>query len=303
MRFWLAIAVTLLFAGGAEAANRFWIGGTGTWDNSGTAHWATTSGGGTCTCLPAPGDAVTFDAASGGGVVTVAAAIDTGNSILSLSWGNFTGTLDFDTNNVAMTITGSGGFAGSGTGTRKFLGAGSSWLFTINTSAPSLWSMTTTTNLYGSSDFTNMTITYTATTAFIRGFLTGGLHYGTFTVSTNSSQGGINISGNATIDTLNFTGPGLLSIAAASTVTITNAFAWTVTGSAISTLISQGPGVLGTIHASAVSSLDKFAIRDITFNTSAVTATNSYDLGDNAGVTITAPAAASTVHALIVGGP
>jgi hypothetical protein len=56
-------------------ANRFWVGGTGTWDAADTTHWAATSGGAGGQSVPGAGDAVTFDGASGGGTVTVNADI------------------------------------------------------------------------------------------------------------------------------------------------------------------------------------------------------------------------------------
>ena len=52
-------------------ALRFWVGGNGTWDNSSTANWATTSGGLPGASAPSIGDNVFFDSASGTGTATV----------------------------------------------------------------------------------------------------------------------------------------------------------------------------------------------------------------------------------------
>jgi hypothetical protein len=49
-------------------ANRFWVGGNGTWDATSTANWATTSGGSSGASAPTSADNVYFDASSGTGV-------------------------------------------------------------------------------------------------------------------------------------------------------------------------------------------------------------------------------------------
>lgn len=45
-------------------ANYFWVGGTGTWDNTSTTNWATSSGGAGSAGVPTGADTVTFDANS-----------------------------------------------------------------------------------------------------------------------------------------------------------------------------------------------------------------------------------------------
>lgn len=55
-------------------ANRFWVGGTGTWDDTSTANWSATSGGAAGASAPTNADAAIFDANSGtAALVTVAA--------------------------------------------------------------------------------------------------------------------------------------------------------------------------------------------------------------------------------------
>jgi hypothetical protein len=56
-------------------ANRFWVGGTGTWDNVSTAHWSTSSGGSAGASVPQRTDTAVFDSNSGGGTVTVTARL------------------------------------------------------------------------------------------------------------------------------------------------------------------------------------------------------------------------------------
>lgn len=52
-------------------ADRYWVGGTGTWDNSSTDHWSTSSGGSNGASVPGSSDNVIFDSSSGAGTVTI----------------------------------------------------------------------------------------------------------------------------------------------------------------------------------------------------------------------------------------
>lgn len=70
-------------------ANRYWVGGTATWNGTAGTKWATTSGGAGGASVPGTGDNVFFDAASGSVTVT----ISSGNSLsLALNCTGFTGT-------------------------------------------------------------------------------------------------------------------------------------------------------------------------------------------------------------------
>lgn len=178
-------------------ANKFWVGGTGSWSDG--THWATTSGasfpvgGGT---IPATGDTVTFDAASGGGTVTC--DVVTGLSLSTLTAGAFTGTLDFTGGNPDLTFTRNDGSAAvnlSGTGARKYLLGTGTWTITHTTGT--LFDIGTTTNLDVTSA-TAINITYSATTASERSFNGGSRTFGTFTIGANSSRGGFRIFGNNT---------------------------------------------------------------------------------------------------------
>lgn len=55
-------------------AVRYWVGGAGTWDNTSTANWSTTSGGASGASAPTAADDPTFDANSGVGSFTVTVA-------------------------------------------------------------------------------------------------------------------------------------------------------------------------------------------------------------------------------------
>lgn len=82
-------------------ANRFWVGGTATWDGTAGTKWATTSGGAGGAAVPTSADDVFFDGNSGTGTITLA----TGQSCLTLDFTGFTGTFAHNSN-VALTVAG-----------------------------------------------------------------------------------------------------------------------------------------------------------------------------------------------------
>jgi len=67
-------------------ANRYWVGGTGTWDSSSTANWSGTSGGLGGASVPTSADDVYFDANSGGGVCTIGGASVDCNSLTTVGY-------------------------------------------------------------------------------------------------------------------------------------------------------------------------------------------------------------------------
>lgn len=76
-------------------ANRYWVGGTGTWDGSSSSHWSTSSGGSGGASVPTAADAVFLDSNSGSGLITVGPTIfGSAVSCASLNCTGFTGTLD-----------------------------------------------------------------------------------------------------------------------------------------------------------------------------------------------------------------
>lgn len=84
-------------------ANRYWVGGNGTWNASNTANWSATSGGAGGASVPTSADAVYFNAASGTGVATLEQDVD----CLTINLTAFSGTLDWATYKIKI--------AGSGT--------------------------------------------------------------------------------------------------------------------------------------------------------------------------------------------
>jgi hypothetical protein len=83
-------------------ANRFWVGGTGTWDTTNTANWSATTGGASGASVPTSADYVTIDANSGGGVITFGNDVDCQGIDIRF----YTGTIDFST--YVMNCSGNG---------------------------------------------------------------------------------------------------------------------------------------------------------------------------------------------------
>lgn len=101
-----------------------------------TTNISATSGGAGGASYPGPGDTLTLDAASGGGVVTLGADLN----VQSLTMGAFTGT--FNSSTFAVTLQ---TFSCSGTGTRTLNMGSGQWTITGN--ATTVWDITTITNL------------------------------------------------------------------------------------------------------------------------------------------------------------
>ena len=62
-------------------ANRYWVGGTGTWDNASTTNWSATTGGASGASAPTTADTVFFDTNSGTAVTVTVAATATGGAV------------------------------------------------------------------------------------------------------------------------------------------------------------------------------------------------------------------------------
>jgi hypothetical protein len=79
-------------------ADRYWVGGTETWNGTALLKWSTTSGGVGGAAVPTTSDDVYFDAASGAVTVTTGASVSAKN----LSFAGFTGTFA-GTNGITAT--------------------------------------------------------------------------------------------------------------------------------------------------------------------------------------------------------
>lgn len=181
-------------------ASRFWVGGTGTWDNATTTHWAASSNGPGGQSVPGSGDTVTFDGSSGGGTVTP----NYDMTVISITTGAFTGTLDFSANNNNPTM---GTFSGTGTGTRVLnLGSGTFTLTGITTP----WSFITTTNLTFNAGTSTIKITASSSNEIT--FSGGGQTYYNLWWSRGSSTGLCDILGSNTFNDFKDDGTGTHTI-------------------------------------------------------------------------------------------
>lgn len=289
-------------------ANRFWVGGTGTWDSTTTTNWAATTGGAGGASAPTTGDAVIFDGSSGGGTVTVDSTVN-GLSLASITAGAFTGTLDFSVNNPSMTLTlGGTALNLSGTGARKYLLGSGTFTFT-GTAAGAYVDIGTTTNLDPTS-VTTCGLTFTATTANERQINPGGRTVGALTISANTSRGGFRIFSANTFSSITVAaGTSYVMFPASATNTVTGSAGLALNGSSsnpILVLPNTPNAGTATISLSSGTSAPTWAafVGITTTGSGTLTATDSFDLGRNtldSGDTITAPSVGGGVTGVIGG--
>lgn len=302
LQFFLLALFYVALLNPAFAVTCFWVGGTGTWDNStDAAHWSSSTGGAGSTCAATGGvpknaaDSATFDASSGGGTVTV----NTNLSISSITSGAFTGTLDWSANNNSVTL--SIQFAGAGSGTRTVNLGNNVWTLTATSS--SIWDLSVVTNLTLNANSSTIAVA-NGSTFNTRTFQGGGKTYNIVTLGSNTTAGATSVTGANTFATLNITAPNNVTFASGVTQTITNAFTW-AGSSGTEILIAQAGTVSGaTISvATGAPTLNWAAIKGITFAGGATfAATNSFGLGSTSGITITPPASGGSSGGFIIGG-
>ena len=107
-------------------ADRYWVGGGGTWNNNSGGRWSNVSGGGGGYGNPGPTDNAIFDANSGGGTVNVAVNRNCYNLLLNGFTGTFTGavTTDLIIYGDTVTLTGPSGISMPGNGPRLWITSG-----------------------------------------------------------------------------------------------------------------------------------------------------------------------------------
>ena len=150
-------------------ANRYWVGGTATWDGTALLKWSTTSGGIGGSAVPTTADTVFFDAASGANTVTIGAGVATCST---LTMTGFTGTIAFGSNSITCAGTG-----------------------TIYTGATTFSVTGTPLILCSNSSGTSRTITPTATT-----------EANSISFNITAGTGTFNITASSSVKNLNFTG-------------------------------------------------------------------------------------------------
>ena len=117
-------------------ANRYWVGGTATWDATAGSKWSTTSGGAGGAAVPTAADDVFFSSASGSGTVTTS-----GTAVVlarSIDFNGFTGTFNHaaaTTVNIGSSTPGTGNVA---------LRLATTMTYTVGAAATSLLNLTST---------------------------------------------------------------------------------------------------------------------------------------------------------------
>lgn len=262
-------------------ATRFWVGGAGTWDSSTTTHWAATTGGTGGQSVPGSSDTVTFDGSSGGGTVTVNTTV----TVQSITCGAFTGTLDFSANNNNVTLSAAAGMNLSGSGTRSIKLGNGTWNLTATGNA-TVWTATTTTGLTFAANSSTIEISGTGRSN-ARTFIGGGLTYNNLQVDANVA---CVINSANTFNNISVAGGAMLDIPLATTQTATSL---SFNGSAGSPAYITSSSVITAATISVASGTQNFswsAVASVTFSGGGTfNAYNSFDLGNNSGVTITPP--------------
>lgn len=107
-------------------ADRYWVGGSGTWNNNSGSRWSYYSGGPGGYGNPGTTDNAIFDANSGGGTVNVATGRTCYNLLLNGFTGTFTGaqSTDLQVNGDTVTLTGPSGISMPGNGPRLVITSG-----------------------------------------------------------------------------------------------------------------------------------------------------------------------------------
>lgn len=174
-------------------ATYYWVGGDGTWDDSSTTNWATTSGGAGGAGAPNNTDTVIFDSASGAGTCTTAT-------------GSACATATLNSSTVGLTLGDNHTMSGT---------------FTLTLGSLSLNGFTLTCNIFSTSNSNvrsiafgtgNITITGNAATIFSMGVATNFSYTGTPTVNcayagatgTRNIVGGQTANGGTESNALNF---------------------------------------------------------------------------------------------------
>ena len=191
-------------------ANRYWVGGTASWDGTAGTKWSTTSGGGGGSAIPTSADDVFFDAASGASTVTIASG-NTGCK--SLTCTGFTGTL---TGSATLSIAGSftlaTGMTCSATGQWTITGSGT--LTSAGKTLPFLLinGSAITVNQGDAFTFTSSPTNNAGCISLNQGTYNTNNYNITFNGTGNNSGGGIDVSSSTNTRTMNF---------GSSTITIT----------------------------------------------------------------------------------
>jgi hypothetical protein len=207
--------------------------------------------------------------------------------------------LDFSANNNNIQLQ---QFNCTGTGARRLNMGNGTWTLSGGGLA-TVWDCATTTSLNFNAN--GSTLVFSATGASgARTWNTGGLTYNTVTVAEGTPSRQFTVFGNGTtVATLAVTGPITFNINGGHTLNVTNAFSLAGTPGTGGFLLKSNSTTAGTISVPSGSvNFSWLAINAMTFTGGATfTATNSFDLNGNTGITITG-APTSAGGGKIIGG-
>jgi len=286
MKRTLLILATLAFAAlasPAEASNKFWVGGTGTWDSVTTTHWSASSGGGGGVAPPGSTDVAIFDGSSGGGTVTVDSSVS-GATISGLTTSAFTGTLDFSA--ISAFTIGASTWVDAATGSHTITMGNGSFTFPGTAGNPVLLTASANLTLNAASSTFVLAPSSSATNA--RTFNFGGKTLGTVSVDgTNQNGQSTVIAGTPTITNLQMSN-GAAVVFTSGTTTVSNAF--TIAGNSATPFLFQGAaGTLPVIALPAGCTMTWAYVAHLSFSGNNLVATSSFNGGGNSGLTISAP--------------
>jgi len=194
-------------------ANRYWVGGTGTWDGTSTVNWSASSGGAIGASVPTAADNVFFDVNSnvGTGSFTVtmattprlcndftASGLDGAMTLAGTSIGltvsgsltfqatnfniNYTGTTTFNATTTGKTVTTNGVAFG---GSIDFNGVGGGW--TLGSALTNTGSITLTNGTFDTSSVNNYSVTASAISSSNSNARTINLNASTVTLGSTTS--------------------------------------------------------------------------------------------------------------------
>jgi len=237
---------------------------------------------------------ITINDGGAGGTVTLQDTLTmngTTSGVFTLTAGTF------NANNQNLTLS---TFTASNSNTRTLTMGSGTWTLTGEVG---IWTLTTITGLTFNKDTSTIVIATAPdqqARTFAAGAPTGG--YNIVTVNANTQSAPLGFSGAATFATFNISGPNWLVLTSGVTLTVTNAFTWTGTTTALIGMESSGTGQATISVASGSPTVAYGAFRNMAFTGGATfTANNSFSLGNNSGITINAPAAGGNT-ARVIGG-
>lgn len=310
LRNLLLLAFVSLGIGYADAANKFAVCTTAcTWDVANADNvWRTTSGGATPTAVPGASDVAIFDAATCVGGTTCTITVNTTVTVQQITMGACTAStagciLDFSANNNNVTL--SIALSSTGTGVRTLNMGNGAWV--LNSTSGTVLDFSTSTNF----TFTRNSSTLSVVCGTASNNRT--LQLGTskaFPVTTFGQSGGFNyvvILAGTTPSFANivFQSPIEIQFPAGGTVTLEAVPTWA--GSAYNSVLnfrSSSTGTTATVSlASGVVNIDWASFKTIAFTGGATwTATNSFDVRGNSGISISGPSGGASPGGFVIGG-